>query len=116
MAKTRLIAVNGNAGAWTPIPASIPARTVQIVEDGSVAAQGLQVQFPADGYATTNTYGAGTPITMTGAGHDGILGLPAQNDSDPTGFNYRTADAYCQVRSATATATTVRVVESESMS
>ncbi|MGH9475452.1 MAG: hypothetical protein ACRD1C_03865 [Terriglobales bacterium] len=115
MAVTRLIALNGNAGAFTQILASIPARSVQIVEDGSVAGQGLEVQFPADGYATTDTYATGIPITIEGAGHDGICGLPAQNAANgAAAFNYRAADVYCQARSATATATTVRVVESES--
>lgn len=116
MAVTRLIALNGNTGAYTPIAATIPARSVEIVEDGSVAAQGLEVQFPQDGYGTTDTYGAGTPIEIEGAGHDGVCGLPVQNAANGAGaFNYRAADVYCQARSATATATTVRVVESESL-
>lgn len=114
MAVTRLIAVNGSGGAYTAISASIPARTVEIVEDGSVVAQGLEVQYPGDGYATTNTVPyAQEPITITGAGKDGLAGLPAQNSTEPDGFNYRPADVYCQVRSATSTATTVRVVETE---
>ncbi|HEY7839186.1 MAG TPA: hypothetical protein VIC54_11375 [Terriglobales bacterium] len=114
MAVTRLIAVNGNSGAYTAVSATIPARTVEIVEDGSVAAQGLEVRYPADGFATTNTVPYGQePINITGAGKDGLAGLPAQNSTEPDGFNYRPADVYCQVRSATATATTVRVVETE---
>ena len=113
MPMTRLIAVNGNGGAFTPISASIAARSVQIVEDGSVAAQGLEFQYPSDNFAATSTVAGGTPMTITGAGKDGLAGLPAQNDSDPTGFNHRAADVYCQARSATATATTVRVVETE---
>ncbi|MGH9467915.1 MAG: hypothetical protein ACRD1Y_11230 [Terriglobales bacterium] len=106
MPAVRLIALNANSGSYTPITASIPARTVIIVEDGSVIRQGLQAQFPADGYAATTTYPSGDAIELEGAGHDGICGLPAQP--------YRAADVYCQLRSATASATTVRVSESES--
>lgn len=114
MAVTRLVTLNPNSGSFVAITAAIPARTVQIVEDGSVAGQGLEVQFPADGYATTNTYGTGTPITIEGAGKDGLCGLPAQNAANgASAANYRAADVYCQVRSATGTATTVRVVETE---
>lgn len=106
MPKTRLIAIAGDGGAYTQIAATIPAGQVEIVEDGSVAGQGLAVQYPADGYATTDTYPAGQPIEITGHGQTGVLGYPAQPDG-------RAADIYCQVRSATATGTTVRVVESE---
>ena len=115
MPVTRLIALNANTGAYTPIAATIPARSVQIVEDGSVAGQGLEIQYPADAYATTNTTVAGTPVEIAGAGHDGLAGLPAQNAANgDAAFNYRAADVYCQARSATAAATTVRVVETES--
>lgn len=114
MAVTRLVAVNGDGGAYVSIAATIPARAVQIVEDDSVAGQGLEAQFPGDGYATTDTYAAGTPISIVGPGRDGLAGLPEQNAADPTAFNHRAADVYCKLRSATATATTVRVVETES--
>jgi hypothetical protein len=114
MPVTRLIALNGSAGAFTAIPAAMAARAVQIVEDDSVAGQGLEAQFPGDGYATTDTYAAGTPISIVGPGRDGLAGLPEQNAADPTAFNHRAADVYCKLRSATATATTVRVVETES--
>ncbi|MGH9482354.1 MAG: hypothetical protein ACRD1L_09710 [Terriglobales bacterium] len=110
---TRLVALNGNAGAYVQIAATIPARAVQIVEDGSATAQGLEAQFPRDGFAVTDTYLAGTPIQLTGAGRDGNLGLPTQNGVGA--FNSRPADVYCQARSATATATTVRVVETETV-
>ncbi len=114
MPATRLIALNANTGAYTPIAATLPARSVQIVEDASVVGQGLEIRYPADNYATTNTVAAGTPVEITGAGHDGICGLPTQNAANgPGAVNYRAADVYCQARSATATATTVRVVETE---
>ncbi|MGH9416855.1 MAG: hypothetical protein ACRD01_09530 [Terriglobales bacterium] len=113
MPATRLIALNGNGGAYTAISSLIACRSVQIVEDGSVAAQGLEIQYPFDGYATTNQVAGGVPVSITGAGKDGLAGLPAQNGGAPGAFNYRPADVYCQARSATATATTVRVVETE---
>jgi len=114
MPVTRLIVLNGSDGPYVQIPAKIPARTVQIVEDGSVAGQGLTVQSPGDAYLVTNTYASGTPITIAGAGQDGTAGLPEQNAANGAGaFNHRAADVYCQARSATATGTTVRVVETE---
>ncbi|MGH9414581.1 MAG: hypothetical protein ACRD0Y_12700 [Terriglobales bacterium] len=117
MPVTRLIALNAASGAYTPVAASIPARSVTIVEDGAAAGQGVEAQFPADGFSATSTFAAGAPITLTGAGHDGICGLPAQNAGNgASAFNYRAADVYCQLRSATATATTVRVTETEALS
>ena len=104
---TRLISLNGNGGAFTSVPATIPARSVELAEDGSVAAQGLQLRYPGDGFAVTNTVPPGAAVSLTGAGRDGILGLPAQTN--------RPADVYCQARSATATATTLRVLETESL-
>ncbi|HUX68807.1 MAG TPA: hypothetical protein VMV31_15080 [Terriglobales bacterium] len=111
MPVTRLVNLNNNAGAYTQIAATIPARSVQIVEDSAAPSQGLEVQYPQDGFATTYAYDGGTPIEVTGAGENGNCGLPAQNSGGD--FNYRAADVYLQARSATATATTVRVVESE---
>lgn len=108
---TRLIAINANSGAFTPILATMAAHSVQIVEDGSVnPQQGIALQFPGDGYATTDTYPAGQAVTIE-ARPTGALGLPAQNGVG--NFNSRPADAYCQARSATATGTTIRVIESE---
>lgn len=112
MSVTRLIAVNGNAGAWTSIAATIPAHSVQIVEDASAGGgQGLEVQFAADNFAVTDQYAAGQAVGITGPGYDGVLGY------GPGGkFDGSAADVYCKVRSATATATTVRVVETEARS
>lgn len=114
MPVTRLISLNNNSGAYIPIAAVIAARAVEVVEDGSVSGQGLEVQFPSDNFATTDQYGPGIAIELTGAGRDGLVGLPAQNAANGiSAFNYRAADVYCQVRSATATATKVRVTEME---
>lgn len=112
MPKTTLYAINGSGGAFTNIPATIPAHVVEIVEDGSVTAQGLQVQFAGDdNFATTDTYTPGQPIEIVGNGTMGVLGYPAQGTVGA--FNHRPADLYCKVKSATATATTVRVTELE---
>lgn len=113
-----LYAVNGSGGAWTAIPATIPAHVVTIAEDGLAAAQqGLQVQFWSrenQAWSQTFTYPVGAVITINGNGHDGVAGYPAQNAANGTGaFNYRAPDNYCQVKSATVTATNVRVVEQE---
>lgn len=111
MPATRLINLNANTGAWTLILATMPAHGVQILEDGSAAPQGIAAQFPGDGYSTTDTYAPGQVIELAGHGLNGVLGLPAQNS--PGHFNYRAGDAYCQLRSASASGTVVRVVESE---
>lgn len=111
MPVTRLVSINANGGSWTPIVATMAAHEVQIVEDGSVTAQGIAAQFKSDGFGTTDTYPPGQVIQLVGHGNDGAAGLPAQNA--PGGFNYRAGDTYCQLRSATASGTVVRVVESE---
>jgi hypothetical protein len=108
MPVTRLIAINGSGGAYTQIAATIAAKAAQIVEDGSVAPQGLLVQYPVDNFTATAEVPYGQePVTVKKP--SGFL--PIQNTSPD--FNYRAADVYCQVKSATATATTVRVVEME---
>lgn len=114
MPVTRLISLNANSGAFIPVAATIAARAVEVAEDGSVPAQGLEIQFPFDNYATTDQYGAGAVIELVGPGRSGIVGLPVQNAVNGAGaFNYRAADVYCQLRSATATATRIRIVETE---
>lgn len=105
MPKTRLVSLNANTGAWTPIAASIAAHGVEISEDGSVTPQGIEAQFATDNFATTDTYPPSATLQITGHGNDGAAGLPPQP--------YRSGDVYCQLRSATATGTVVRVVESE---
>jgi hypothetical protein len=111
MPVTRLVAINGSGGAYTQILATIAAAAAVIVEDGSVAPQGLQVQYPVDGFTATANIPIGQePLTVEKP--SGFL--PGQNTANGAGaFNYRAADVYCQVKSATATATTVRVVEME---
>ena len=89
MPKTTLYSLNNNAGAFTAIPSTIPARRVEVREDESAATQGLQYQKPDDNFTTT--YNVGTPgppdqpqivlgnPVATGKGGSPLLGIPAQN-------------------------------------
>src|SRR5215472_13224027 len=89
MPKTSLYNLNNNAGGFTAIPSTIPARRVEVREDESGTSQGLQYQKPDDNF--TNTYNVGTPAgpdqpqivlgNVVGhlKGRGNLLGLPAQN-------------------------------------
>ena len=119
MPKTSLYNLNNNAGAFTAIPSTIPARRVEVREDESGTSQGLQYQKPDDNF--TNTYNVGPVAGPDQAqivlgnviGHLGgrgnLLGLPAQN----TGGSSIAATTYLKVRSRSASTTTIRVVETE---
>lgn len=119
MPKTTLYNLNGSGGAFTAIPSTIPARRVEIREDESVAPQGLQYQKPEDNF--TAVFVCGTPagpdqpqivlgnVVAHGHGRGNLLGLPAQN----TGGSSIPATTYIKVKSKSATATTVRVTETE---
>lgn len=118
MARTRLIAVNGNAGAYVSVLSTQPSRKLFIREDEAGTAQGLTYQKPDDAFATTYTCGTpgqpdqpqiSLPQAWTGVVIPGpLLGLPAQG-----GFYNRPADTYIKLRSKTVTATSVRVVEED---
>lgn len=118
MARRRLIAVNGSAGALVSVLSSQASSKVFVREDEAAAAQGLTYQLPDDGFTATYTVGVpGTPdqqqISLPMAPTGGsvnrpLLGLPAQS-----GFYNRSADTYLKLRSKTATATSVRVVEED---
>jgi hypothetical protein len=124
MAKTRLIAVNGSGGAFVAVSATSVTRRVEIIEDGSANAgvgQGLQIQFD-DGFGTVpnvpntaNTYTVepvsepftlGEPIPQ-GAGYGRVIGTPPDNSG---GYSIP-ATPLANVRSASATATIIRVNE-----
>lgn len=116
MAKTRLITLNGSGGAFTPVSATQVTRRAEIIEDGSVTAQGLQYQF-SDGSATpfTTVYTIlppaqpiflGTPIPQS-AGYGMVVGTPP----DASGGYTIAATLLINLRSATSTTTTVRVTE-----
>ncbi len=113
MPKSSLIHIPAAGSVPVALTCAIPARRIEIIEDGSVAPQGLIVQFPADDFAVNDQYPySAQPIALKGAGRDGVLGLPQQGS--PGASNFRPADTYCQLTSATATPTLVRLLELES--
>ena len=119
MPKTTLYNLNNNAGAFTAIPSTIPARRVEVREDESVTPQGLQYQKPDDNF--TATYNVGSPagpdqpqivlgnVVAHGHGYGMLLGVPAQTSG---GANIPPT-TYLKARSRTAAVTTIRVVEHE---
>lgn len=117
---TRLIDVNGSAGAYVSISATLPCIYVEIREDEAGTAQGLTYQLPGDAFATT--YTVGTPSTpdapqiklgQVSAPHrqGPVLGWPEQNIGGSG--EVRAATVLIKVRSKTGTATKVRVTEFE---
>jgi len=106
MPKTTLVTLNGNAGAFTSINSTIPARRVEIVEDQSVSPQGLIYQLPDDNF--TNSYQVAVPGSpdapqiilgnkeSQGRGQGPILGLPQQTPGGQT----IPATTYIKVKSA----------------
>lgn len=119
MAKTRLVAINGSAGAFTPISATQVTRRVEIIEDFSANAgvgQGLIYQFN-DGSATPFV----TPYAVAPQSEPIILGSPIpQNQArglvvgtppDKSGGYSIAATLLINIKSASATATIVRVNE-----
>lgn len=118
MARRRLIALNGSAGAVVAITATQASRKVYIREDEAAAAQGLTYQTPDDAFTATYTVGVpggpdqqqiSLPMAPSGTMIPGpLLGLPAQS-----GFYNRPADTYIKLRSKSATATNVRVLEED---
>ncbi|HEV2275621.1 MAG TPA: hypothetical protein VGR96_15725 [Acidobacteriaceae bacterium] len=119
MAHTRLINVNGSAGAFTAVYATQITRRVEIIEDFSAnggVGQGLAYQFDDGQTASfTQVYEIapetqpillGTPIPQ-GSGSSLVLG----HGPDASGGYSIPATLLINLRSASATATTVRVTE-----
>lgn len=129
MAKTRLISVNGSGGAFVTVSATCVTRRVEVIEDASAnagVAQGLSYQID-DGNGTTpnvpNTAATYTVIpTATepntepiilgesipqGAGYGRVVGTPTDNSG---GYSIP-ATPLANIRSASATATVIRVTE-----
>jgi hypothetical protein len=119
MAHTRLITLNGNAGAFVAVSATQVTRRVEIIEDGSAnggTGQGLAYQFN-DGSTTpfTTTYTIepqqepivlGSPVPQ-GAGFALVVGVPADN----SGGYALAATLLINLKSASANTTIVRVTE-----
>jgi hypothetical protein len=119
MAHTRLIALNGSAGAFTPVYATQVTRRVEIIEDGSAnggTGQGIVYQFN-DGSATpfTTIYTIepqsepivlGTPVSQ-GTGSALVIGTPPDNSG---GYSLA-ATLLINLKSASTNTTIVRVTE-----
>jgi hypothetical protein len=119
MAHTRLITLNGSAGAFVPVSATQVTRRVEVIEDGSAnsgTGQGLSYQFN-DGSATpfTTIYTIepqsepivlGTPVPL-GGGYGLVLGTPPDN----SGGHALAATLLINLRSASTTSTIARVTE-----
>lgn len=106
------IAINGSGGAFTAISAATFARAAWIQEDGLAASrQGLTIKWP-NGSTTDYAPGdepilmAGNPQGELGGGAQPLVGVPASYNAMGGA-----ATQYCQVKSLTATATTVQVTE-----
>ncbi len=119
MAKTRIIALNNNAGALVSVKTTIPCRRMEIIEDESVAPQGLiwQDKFETVPFATTKQCGASTePLIFQSdagpqtSGRGRLIGYGAQTDDHGQAWG---ADIILKVQSATAQTTKIRVTEYE---
>lgn len=116
MANLRQIAVNGNAGAFVDILATVPARMWKAKEDEAGSTTGLQAKTQLDGFATTNVYSFNSepiqvPDFLAYPLKGRLQGLPAQGVSGA--FNFRAADKLASMRSNAAGGTTVRFEEYE---
>jgi hypothetical protein len=119
MAHTRLITLNGSAGAFVAVSATQVTRRVEIIEDGSAnggTGQGLAYQFN-DGSTTpfTTIYTIepqsepivlGTPVPQ-GGGFGLVVGTPPDNSGGYT----IAATLLINLRSASTNTTIVRVTE-----
>lgn len=119
MAHTRLITLNGSAGAFVPVFATQVTRRVEIIEDYSAnggVGQGLQVQF-ADGNTPQYTqirsvapqsepFIIGAPIPQNQA-----RGLVVGTPVDKSGGYTILATLLCNLRSASTTGTIVSFTE-----
>lgn len=124
MPKTRLITVNGNAGLYVDVLASINSRRVEVVEDEGNGnnPQGLSYKqlndstVAAGGFTDVFTLSPGVePIVLgnsvpQGGGFGATVGFPANTDSHG---NAIAATKLLSLLSMTAAGTVVRVTEYE---
>jgi hypothetical protein len=124
MARVRTIAINANTGAYTTVLATMVTRRVEILEDFSANAgvgQGLEYMLPDPGSLNpavpswdgpfeiapqTEPIVLGEPVPQ-GHGFGSVLG----HGPDASGGYELPATPLIQIRSASATATTIRVSE-----
>jgi hypothetical protein len=116
MQKRRLVALNGNGGAFTDILATIPCRRVEIREDEAAAPTGLIFQTMEDNFVGTYTVGAPTSpdpqirlgnAIPQGSGSGPMLGYPPQT----IGGKVVAADKLLSLKGKAAGATSVWVIE-----
>lgn len=119
MARTRLISINGNGGAWIPVYATQVTRRVEIIEDfagNTGVGQGLEYQFD-DGsdapFSTTYEIAPQTEPLVLGAQipqHTGN-GLVVGHGPDASGGSQLPATLLINLRSAGTASTEVRITE-----
>lgn len=118
--KETIIAVNGSGGAFVPINSTKFARYVEIAEcapgggsftGANFAPQGINYEKPDDNFAQQYPLlpGETFPDGDNNWKRDKAAGLPA-GMTDPAGQSIP-AVTYCKMRSATVTATQVRLRE-----
>jgi hypothetical protein len=113
---TKKYVLNGNAGAYTDIPAEIACRYVEVREDEAAAGVGLDYKLPDDNFTAVNIVGAPAAgaepqiklghIVMMGKGVGPVLGYRARTTPEGDAIP---AAVLLKVRSKTAAATTIRV-------
>lgn len=116
MPRVRQIVIGNNAAAFTDIFASIPCRSIELMEDEAGATQGLQIKSLLDNFVTTNVFAfSDEPLQIPNIERypngGPLLGLPAQGIVGA--FNYRAADKLISVRSNGGAGTTLRITENE---
>jgi hypothetical protein len=114
--KARLVNLNGSGGAFVQILATIPCRKMTAIEDYSANAgvgQGLEYQLPGDDFTQVFSIAPQTePIVLEDQSYEGGPGSMLGNGPGfITGFGETTGTPLINLRSATATATVVRITE-----
>lgn len=119
--RPRTITLNANTGAYTTVSATQWTWRAEILEDSSVIAQGLQYNLPDPNSLDPNNPSWLGPFSIAPQTEPIILGqqLPMGGGFAPTlghgpdasGGYTLAATPLIQIRSATATGTTVRVSE-----
>jgi hypothetical protein len=124
MARVRTIAINANTRAYTTVLATMPTRRVEILEDYSANAgvgQGLQYMLPDNSSSDPSNPTWDGPFSIAPQTEPVILGEPVPqghgygavlgHGPDASGGYTLAATPLIQIRSASATDTTIRVSE-----
>src|ERR1700678_718143 len=118
MARVRTIAINANTRAYTTVLATMPTRRVEILEDYSANAgvgQGLQYMLPDNSSSDPSNPTWDGPFSIAPQTEPVILGEPVPqghgHGADASGGYTLAATPLIQIRSASATDTTIRVSE-----